>query len=487
MMRAATARRLVPQTIVRVIALAGMLVASGVAAVSATAAGRQQTGAATVRISYICRFPAGPQRTAVTIAAAFPGAGVAGRPIQPRRVELTAAIPPKGVAALAATHASTVSASARLLLGIEQRGQLAVHSVWSGLASHLTPVPVSGPLTLGMSGAVPPFTARAAGTATVAAAGLNLVLTPHGASASPAPAHGPAVLPPTLHVDCAPAPGQADTLATVPVAAAPQHHPGNRARHHYCPKQPKGGYKRNPRFPLPKPPPGSKILFPSLEAGCAYTEGYADVHKFDEAGFIQPGLGNLSVNARIAYKQSANYFQSDNYGKLYYHGLPEFPPSRTTFLAFGFMPAFAMLHLHEIGTLNAVAVGPYSVTLCKHACPTVVTISSRLFIRISDVAVNGVPLDVGSNCGTAPFDAIVTGTSASKPAYSVTAGGPLTGKITIPPFRHCGVGENLDPLFTGAISGTENFTLLTQGKICFLIGGGVCPPAIPKPLHSVTG
>jgi hypothetical protein len=269
-----------------------------------------------------------------------------------------------------------------------------------------------------------------------------------------------------------------------------------------CPGFAKGGYKRNPRFPLPKPPPGSTITIPSLEPGCAYTDGYADVFKLNGAGLIQPGFINLAVNARLAYcykpdtpkcrDKSANYFQTDNYGELYYHGLHEFPPSRTTFLAFGFEPVSATLHLIEIGTINAVAIGPYNGSICPHACPVVTTVSSYLYIRLTNVTVNGAPLNVGPDCGTAPFAAVVTGTSASTPPYSVTAGGPLTGTIDIPPITSCGVGEDLDPLFTASISGPANESLLTQGAVCFILGGGTCSaktglPLVPKPLHSVSG
>ena len=102
--------------------------------------------------------------------------------------------------------------------------------------------------------------------------------------------------------------------------------------------------------------------------------------------------------------------------------------------------------------------------------------------------------------GLPRFSAIITAASArweASPAHEVAleddaaraqGGGPLTGLVTIPKFRNCGVGENLDPIFNAAISGPRNFNLLTQGPVCFLVGGGgVCPPPKPKPLHAVSG
>ena len=72
------------------------------------------------------------------------------------------------------------------------------------------------------------------------------------------------------------------------------------------------------------------------------------------------------------------------------------------------------------------------------------------------------------------FDAILTGTSASNPPYSIQFGGPLTGMVTIPHVQNCGVGENLDPIFNCGDLGPENFNLLTQGPLCIVLGAVGC-------------
>jgi hypothetical protein len=481
-----------------------MLAASGMVASAASgAASPSRPQATTVRLGYTCQFPSGPQRTAVQISATFPANAAADGPIQPTGVTLAVTFPRKGVADLVKRHASAVTASAELTLGIAQ-GDKSAMVAWPGLGVPETTVPRAASMTLHASGTVPPLIVGDSGNVTVTAGGLLLALTLRTASgsspstsraasgSSPSPSvPGRLAAPPDVRIDCAPVAGQVATLATVAVAGAPGPAATSSrqaaAKTNFCPKQPKGGYQQNPRFPLPKPPPGSTIIFPSLEPGCAYTDGYADANKLNGAALLMAGLINIDVNVRVVYKISANYFQTDNYGQLSYHGRPEFPPSRATFLAFGFEPASATLHLIQIGTLNAVAIGPYSEKACKGPCPTVTTVSSYLYIRISNVTINGVPLNVGSDCGTAPFDAIVTGTSASNPPYSVTNGGPVTGTIDIPPFANCGVGEDLNPIFTASISGGHNASLLTQGAVCFLLGGGVCPPPKPKPIRSVVG
>jgi hypothetical protein len=68
----------------------------------------------------------------------------------------------------------------------------------------------------------------------------------------------------------------------------------------------------------------------------------------------------------------------------------------------------------------------------------------------------------------------------------------VTGTIDIPSFTGCGVGEDLNPIFTASISGPHNASLLTQGPVCFILGGGICNaktglPSVPTPLHSVVG
>jgi len=266
-----------------------------------------------------------------------------------------------------------------------------------------------------------------------------------------------------------------------------------------CPKLPKGGLKLNPRFPPPPHPPLT-LVGHSPSQGCAYTTGYANVLKLKGAALIAPALTNVdqALTALANTTNKVNYLQLQNAAQLDFHGLQQFPPSAATFLTFGFVPTTATIELIEHGTINIFVVGPANPFIhCQpnkfRTCDSVATVYSRLSARIApgSVKVNGVPLNVGSHCETPPFDAIVTGTSASKPPYSIQFGGPLTGMVTIPPFKNCGVGENLNPIFNAAISGPQNFNLLTQGELCSVIGAFGCDknrlPVPPQPLHQVTG
>jgi hypothetical protein len=450
------------------------------------------------------------------VTASLPGTARTGQPIHPAGAQLTIALPQAVVPDLAQLHSATVSAATRLSIDAMD-GPDGASVLWPGATRRAARVLAPGGLVLRASGRVPSLTAALPGDLTLTAAGLSLMLTPGNANAAPSPspapvsAEGPnrsatptpSATPGTaLGVSCALAKGQQATLATVPVTGAPTRAP----RHSIaavvpkCPKLPPGGLKLNPRFPPPPPPPKSTIGS-SASQGCAYTTGYADVRKLKGAALIQPGLTNVDLFVRTVVNFSPNidYFEADNAAMLDYHGQNEFPPSTATFLTFGFVPTTATIQIMVHGTINIFAIGPALPPPCHpnrfQSCVTIATVSSRLSIRVlpGSVRANGVPLNVGSHCQTAPFDAILTGNNASIPPYIVTTGGPIAGFVNVPPFNSCGVGENLDPIFNAAISGPQNFNLLTQGPVCFLTGdtSGCNPktgrPLKPKPLRKVIG
>jgi hypothetical protein len=103
--------------------------------------------------------------------------------------------------------------------------------------------------------------------------------------------------------------------------------------------------------------------------------------------------------------------------------------------------------------------------------------------------VNGEPLAIGPGCrpvSNVRLTLIGRGDNTVPPTgYTVTTGGPLSGRLTIPAFTDCGVTENLDPLLTGSISGPGNYVLMTQGKLCGPADPQewTCPPPVPKPIH----
>lgn len=474
--------------ITRVAVIGVVLAATGIAVGAGATAGQHTAKTSQVSLAYTCMFPSGRQPVGVLARATFPSAGAPGQPIQPTAAGVTVTLPHPAVASLARLRAAKVSAVARLSTVVTQHGR-SLAMTWRGLAAPAAPLPAEGGMTFTASGVAPPVTVTAPGEVTFTVAGLSLIFTVHRAgSATPSP---------VLRVGCTLKPGQDATLATVPVAvtSAP---PGPVTAHktaksvtNFCPPL-KKALKLNPHFPLPKPPPGSVVDHsPGLPPYCAYVAGYSDVLKLKGAAFLGPALSNISAFLNSIFNFKRNYFQQDSAGELSYHGQREFPPAKATFLAFGFAPATATMHLMEIGTINIVTVGPLTACTKPPCKPTITTVSSRVFLRVDHVDINGVPLPVGPRCQTPPFDVILKGSDATKPPYSFTSGGPLLGTVTIPQFSGCGVGENIAPVFNASISGPDNFTLLTQGVVCQNSGEKHpigCPPEPPKPvLRHVTG
>jgi hypothetical protein len=517
----------------RTTALVSVLAASGLAVGVASASGTRITTAraATTSLTYQCRFPTGQHPVTVGVTAPLPAVAKVGKPIQPTGVTLTMALPPAAVSALASLHSATVSAATRLTVS-ESEGPVGTSAVWPGVTAHPVHRPVHGGLTLTAADTVPSVTASSPGDIALTAAGLSVSFTA-GSAAKAAPAPGPArptapvtgtaevpahatpdageatvpspwaTVPSPLLVTCTLAPGQHATLGTVLIVGkARRAGPRHGATTGKCPKLPPGGLKLNPRFP---PPPHPKLNIDAQDPsqGCAFATGYADVRKLKGAALLAPVITNVweSINTLANTSKQVNYLQLDNAARLEFHGLHQFPPSPATFLSFGFVPTTATLELMEQGTINIFAVGPALPSTVAHchpnkfrSCENVATAYSRLkaLIAPGSVTVNGVPLDVGSQCETPSFDVILTGSSATTPPYSIQFGGPLTGTATIPHFKNCGVGENLDPIFNAAISGPRNFTVLTQGPLCTVQGAFGCIPKtgtpMPvKPIRKVTG
>jgi len=289
-----------------------------------------------------------------------------------------------------------------------------------------------------------------------------------------------------MRVACVPRAGQDTTLARIAVAGqAPARRPVSSADNPAkCLPFPKN-LQLNPRFPLPKPPPGSVASHQSQPA-CAYSTGFTNARKLKEAALVGPGLVDLRLGLTTYTKFTSKYsfIQQDVPGQLEYHGLPVLPPARATLLGFGFVPVSATIQISEIGSLNLALISCAPEKNCPNPPPkNVALFFGRVSLRISNVDVNGVPLNVGSHCQTAtPFDLVLTGIP---PAYNVSLiQGVLTGTVTVPTFSGCKNGtEDLDPIFDATVSGPGNFVKVTQAPLCTPQTGFGCPPAKPVPAH----
>lgn len=204
-----------------------------------------------------------------------------------------------------------------------------------------------------------------------------------------------------------------------------------------------------------------------------------------------------------------------------------FPPVHVRTVAFGNVPAEATAHITQTVTNGLVdpmtyqwmtsvvgvpqgtlipgyeELGPRPEGKREWAFPSV--IEGRVRIRLSNVRVDGVPVEVGSKCSTTPttlslynppgwFDHIAQGAGEIPPgepgafyATGATAEGNATisGTIDIPPFRGCGIGgEDLDPLMTALVAGPDNPVIATVARVlgpwCV---DGVVPRDDPRELY----
>ncbi|WP_086819946.1 hypothetical protein [Allokutzneria sp. NRRL B-24872] len=121
------------------------------------------------------------------------------------------------------------------------------------------------------------------------------------------------------------------------------------------------------------------------------------------------------------------------------------PPSAGYFVMFGFTPTTSTVDFTQDGkTVGKIVRG-------------VLTTTSKISIRLREVKVAGVPLDVGPNCRTVT-PAVIELTSGPSPPPFVPPRllKPLYGTFTMPAFSGCGAKEPLDSLLTGLISGPGN-------------------------------
>jgi hypothetical protein len=331
---------------------------------------------------------------------------------------------------------------------------------------------VAEEVVLGAPAEAPPVTVATAGEVAFTAGALTVTITGQHAD-------GTVTEPPSVELACVVDPTRDAGLATVPVTAAAA--PPSRGELP-APDIQVGSEEKEERAPIvalgPVPPECHLIEPPpnqvSTTAYCAYLTGYTNVNKLHASVLQPPGIVNIMAG-RIVLRCEGNANLACQVATIQpdLNGRPDLPVATASFLPFGFVPSVGSMQLTQVGLANAslrfTSRPPYTGT-------AVVTV--KLVARILEASVNGVAVDVGPDCRTStPIDAVLT---ANYPDYSITEGGVLSGTVTIPPFSGCGVTEDLDPVFTGLVSGPGNYVKMTQGLICTINSGYRCPPEVPE-------
>ncbi|MGA4954699.1 DUF6801 domain-containing protein [Streptomyces lavendulocolor] len=482
-----------------VVLVAGLVPGTGTGTVIAVDEGVRPVRA---EFGYRCALPGGPHPARVRVEAALPRQVAAGRPVRPADVRVAVELPAEAVARLAATGAATAHGAVRLAGRVTQ-GDDSADLPWTQLTAPDRALPATGPHTVEGAGAVPAVTASSGGDLTLSAGPVTLDLLLRRADNTP-------TAPPGLSVTCEPEAGQDLAIGRVAVLAVP----GADERPPAVDEPPPGvdepappGGQGGATPPGPARPPAAGED-PGRRAGPAdecvelppttqdpvpshgWIAGFANVLKLGSAMYIKdPGLMKVGMaKATQTYqcpRDDGLVFTMYSDATFSYGGKPQLPPVPSTFLTFGFMPTTATAEL----TLDApmeIATGSYFSPDGQFSEVTKAT--AKLWVRLRDVKVNGTPLDVGPACRTArPMDLSLTGRgwydAEGRPhGYTVVTGGPLTGTAGIPEFSGCGVTEDLDRLFTAALSGGGNHVKMTQGVLCSPGQPEFCPdPPKPKP------
>ncbi|MFB4420286.1 DUF6801 domain-containing protein [Streptomyces sp. QL37] len=430
-------------------------------------------------LSYTCAFPGGEQPVKVGITAELPESARPGQVVQPDEPVLHLTLPESMSADLAGAGAATVSAETRLAVDVSQNEGKA-RAEWLGTAAEPTPLPDAGALTLSTSGGVPYVKPGASGDLVFEASTLTVELTPEKADGLPA---GSA----PLSADCAPDPEQDMALAVVGVSGG-EDAPGEESE--ATPSETWPGEREPAEGSEGAPEVGAKagrsagadapacVGDPSDGANMvAYVTGYANVTKLDGANKFPLACARITQGFQeVQFIDGILHFLQNSTIDLDYQGKPQLPPTTGTFLTFGFMPTTATLEMTQIPT-GTRPDGSRIENIHSDLAIEGVTSKNRtdvtidFMLRLYDVKVNGVPLDVGDNCRTSrPFKLDLVGLGTWKDnvldGYTLASGGELTGSVTIPPFSGCGTDEDLDNLFTASLSGVPGYVKQVQGAPC---------------------
>lgn len=480
-------------------------VASGLVAPASAAADDQSVD---VQLAYTCQFPSAQHQVDVRVTGMFPAITEVGAPIQPEQVMLEISIPELGAAELAALGAATVGGTAEMKIDVRQ-GEGTTSTAWTDLPIPEVSIPDTERLTIVASGPVPPVTVNEPGDVSFTAGALTLALSPHQTNGSPTE-------PQAVQVTCGLTPDQKANLAVVPTSGTDDSttpstpytggtgdrdtdggiEPGSPAN--------ESNTEMAPRLLGVEDVPPECLLPSAANPLCSNVVGFSNVQKLGGAvrlGVPEPGLLLVDPSTSVGPCDEPTGVdpEGDSYRctfaiRITARATLDLPAAESTLLTFGFMPVQAKVKLTltepvQVDSVQESRFYPPGHEPTQRMFPLVVTAESPVSMRLYDVTVNGVPLDVGPNCQTAePLDLVLHGHSAQPipedpDEYSVPKGGVLTGMVTIPAFSGCGVAEDLDPLLTGSISGPGNFVKMTQGQPCFVATGDFCPPEIPEPLR----
>ncbi|MCE7011461.1 hypothetical protein LWC34_52920 [Kibdelosporangium philippinense] len=409
---------------------AGLAVLLAVAFVVPAAAGSAQPTAESHVVKPVrgtCDIePVGKQAITAELAMTLPASVPVGTPVRARDIKLKVVFPAETVQALKDKQIATVEG----ILGIQLKGNDKQFPSRGPLAK--TALPETGPLTVEvpLKSTVEVSTPQP-GKVVFTVGPLEMLLAQVKALEEPTGEATP--------VACVPDSEQDTALGTVRVlnpvtsssSAAP---PTSRAV--VPPKERKK--QQTAAEPCQIIPPDAYNFWSYYDLS-----GHAEVRKLKSGIDFGPGY----LSAQLFFWFENEIACGAVFGDLLW------PPSSGSFVAFGFMPTTAVVTVVPVGRAEG------------RLQDGVFTGTAKVHLVLGNVKVNGTPLPVGSKCQTA--EPVVMPLKSVPGEWDVFAGGTIETDVTIPPYLGCFGTENLDPLFTGLISGPGNHVKLKFGEIHF--------------------
>jgi hypothetical protein len=429
---------------------------------AAATSGRHQV-AKTLEVACPFADPVGPLKLAVATTATLPASMTMGRPATIDGLSVSFTLPSTAARHLLGTG-TTLEGGLTFQLLLEQGKVKDTLAVPMTIAA--TALPAEGDLPLVAKGKLPAFSPSAAGVLRMRVSAPTLALGPTGAPPDQ----------PAEQVACTADGGQDLSFGTVPVLAAAPSPASKPAPDKKAAPGPRSTGPQKHSLLDEEPPPDETITM-VLPLQSNQVDNTTTIAKTGSKIHSNPAVLANGVWFRVTDPEGIP-FRSEITGEL------AFTPVTVAYLGYGFLPISATVEFLPVDYRRSTMIHSFG-TLFDGILRNHLDVVSRL----SDVKVNGVPLDAGPDCVSEtpmPIDMMgeydpfgaggLIGTDPANPD-------PKYRGFTLPPFKNCGAAEKLSSLFTGQNSGPGNqasahLSLIT---LCQEADHRNCPPVVPIP------
>ncbi|TDP95162.1 DUF6801 domain-containing protein [Labedaea rhizosphaerae] len=439
------------------VAAAGV-VALGLCATTLSATPAAAT-ARTVSLTASCAFPSmDPVVVTTTISTELPDTATTTEPVALQGFSVSVTVPEATVAAL--RTGGTTAIGAGFTVALSGTWQQQPHDIAvPAMTSPDNPLPESGDLPITATADVPAVPVDGPGDATFAVPQVVSTLTLHNGET-------------TTDVPCTEDPGQDGTLGTVTITGAP----GDTT----TPPTTSGSPTTTTGAPSTSSgAPGSSAPSASHDPAAAapttpnpppdQVGGFDDICDIKDPVLRPAGKAWYKIDGAITVlklKSNLPVPKGDLIGDAFLHltgpggyfacvdGAATMPPAPGYFLMFNFAPVTAVAHVMPGGHSRTKISNGYLIS------------RTEAVITLTDVTVNGVPLDVGPNCHTTENAVIRLAGKYQAPVSS----GTVPGIVDLPPFTGCAHGSDVvDPIFNGLVAGDGNPMIANITYVCLYL------------------